>query len=119
MREQAADAGAGDEEIARSVRVGASTVYRTKRRFVLGNLETALSEEPRPGADRKLAQPDCLPHWCDNRADPHPRTFRATDATKWHRERQGKHARFEEGTATGSGETWLRRRDRMGCCRSY
>src|SRR5215831_9138356 len=42
----AADAGASDEEIARSVGVGGSTVYRTKRRFVLGNLEAALSEEP-------------------------------------------------------------------------
>jgi hypothetical protein len=30
-------------------------VYRTKRRFVLGNLEAALSEEPRPGATRKLS----------------------------------------------------------------
>jgi hypothetical protein len=30
-------------------------VYRTKRRFVLGNLEAALSEEPRPGAKRKLS----------------------------------------------------------------
>jgi hypothetical protein len=29
-------------------------VYRTKRRFVEGNLEGALSEEPRPGAERKL-----------------------------------------------------------------
>src|SRR6202451_3415420 len=29
----AADAGASDEEIARSVGVGGSTVYRTKRRF--------------------------------------------------------------------------------------
>jgi transposase len=37
----AADAGAGDEEIARSIGVGASTVYRTKRRFVRGNLEAA------------------------------------------------------------------------------
>ena len=51
----AADAGVGDEEIARSVGVGGSTVYRTKRRFVLGNLEAALSEEPRPGATRKLS----------------------------------------------------------------
>src|SRR4051812_37410076 len=51
----AADAGAGDEEIARAVGVGGSTVYRTKRRFVLGNLEAALSEEPRPGAERKLS----------------------------------------------------------------
>lgn len=46
----AADAGASDEEIARSVGVGGSTVYRTKRRFVEGNLERALSDEPRPGA---------------------------------------------------------------------
>jgi transposase len=35
--------------------VGGSTVYRIKRRFVLGNLEAALNEEPRPGADRKLS----------------------------------------------------------------
>ncbi len=35
--------------------VGGSTVYRTKRRFVLGNLELALREEPRPGAARKLS----------------------------------------------------------------
>ena len=37
------------------VSVGASTVYaRTKRRFVEGNLELALSEETRPGVPRKL-----------------------------------------------------------------
>jgi transposase len=52
---RAADAGAGDEEIARTVGVGGSTVYRTKRRFVRGNLEAALSEEPRLGAARKLS----------------------------------------------------------------
>ena len=51
----AADAGAGDEDIAISVAVGGSTVYRTKRRFVEDNLEAALSEEPRPGAERKLS----------------------------------------------------------------
>ena len=51
----AAATGAGDEEIARNVGVGGSTVYRTKRRFVLGNLAAALSEEPRPGASRKLS----------------------------------------------------------------
>src|SRR6202049_3844408 len=50
----AADAGSSDDEIARTVAVGGSTVYRTKRRFVEGNLERALSEEPRPGAERKL-----------------------------------------------------------------
>jgi transposase len=51
----AADAGASDDDIARSIGVGGSTVYRIKRRFVLGNLEAALSEEPRPGAGRKLS----------------------------------------------------------------
>src|SRR6201998_3696567 len=51
----AADADASDEDIARDVGAGGSTVYRTKRRFVLGNLEAALSEEPRPGARRKLS----------------------------------------------------------------
>ncbi|HEX7441743.1 MAG TPA: IS630 family transposase [Caldimonas sp.] len=51
----AADAGASDEAIATSVAVGGSTVYRTKRRFVEGNLDAALSEEPRPGAERKLS----------------------------------------------------------------
>ena len=50
----AADIGSREEEIARTVRVSASTVYRTKRRFVEGNLDRALSEEPRPGAERKL-----------------------------------------------------------------
>ena len=51
----AADAAASDEAIARSLGVGVSTIYRTKRRFVLGNLAAALSEEPRPGASRKLS----------------------------------------------------------------
>jgi transposase len=51
----AADAGVSDDAIATSVSVGGSTVYRTKRRFVEGNLELALSEETRPGAPRKLS----------------------------------------------------------------
>ena len=40
----AADAGSSDEAIAASVRVGGSTVYRTKRRFVEMNLAAALAE---------------------------------------------------------------------------
>ena len=47
-----------DETIAQNIAVGGSTVYRTKRRFVEGNLERALSEEPRPGAARKLSGPE-------------------------------------------------------------
>jgi transposase len=50
----AAEAGMPDEIIAQTLGVGGSTVYRTKRRFVEGNLDKALSEEPRPGARRKL-----------------------------------------------------------------
>jgi len=51
----AASSGSSDATIAKNVAVSASTVYRTKRRFVEEGLEAALSEEPRPGADRKLA----------------------------------------------------------------
>jgi transposase len=50
----AASAGSSDDTIATNVAVGTSTVYRTKRRFVEEGLEAALSEEPRPGAERKL-----------------------------------------------------------------
>lgn len=51
----AADAGLHDEEIAATVGVGTSTVYRTKRRLIEGNLEHALAEAVRPGAPRKLS----------------------------------------------------------------
>jgi transposase len=51
----AADGGTSDEVIADCIGVGESTVYRTRRRFVEGNLEAALNEEPRPGAARKLS----------------------------------------------------------------
>jgi hypothetical protein len=54
----AADKGTKDEEIARNVVVGTSTVYRTKQRFVEEGLERALSELPRPGAERKLGVVD-------------------------------------------------------------
>jgi transposase len=49
-----ADAGLSDEAIVVGVGVSGSTVYRTKRHFVEGNLERALNEDPRPGAERKL-----------------------------------------------------------------
>ena len=39
----AANAGIGDEVIARTLSVSGSTIYRTKRRFVEGNLALALS----------------------------------------------------------------------------
>jgi transposase len=51
----AADGGASDEEIERTIGASGSTIYRTKRRFVERGVEAALSEEPRPGAERKLS----------------------------------------------------------------
>src|SRR5262249_18045435 len=52
----AADANVlSDEEIARAVCVGTSTVYRTKRRFVEEGLELSLHDRPRPGTRRKLS----------------------------------------------------------------
>jgi transposase len=54
----AADKGSTNEEIARNVSVGTSTVYRTKQRFVEEGLERALNEAPRPGAERKLGADD-------------------------------------------------------------
>ena len=50
-----AGAGIGDVAIASTISVGGSTVYRTKRRFMEGNLELALSEEARLAAPRKLS----------------------------------------------------------------
>ena len=50
----AADGGMTEAVIAGSLGVCESTIYRTKRRFVEGNLELALGEEPRAGAERKL-----------------------------------------------------------------
>src|SRR4030095_4744806 len=54
----AVDAEMPDETMAQSLGVGGSTVYRTKRRFVEGNLDKALHEEPRSGAARKLTGPE-------------------------------------------------------------
>jgi putative transposase len=46
--------GATDEEIAEILRVGLSTVHRTRQRFVEGGLPGALSERRRPGARHRL-----------------------------------------------------------------
>ncbi len=46
--------GASDDEIAKALHVGRSTVERTRKRFVEGGIERALNEQPRPGAKRKL-----------------------------------------------------------------
>ena len=51
----AADSGMSDADIATSVGVGTSTVFRVKRAFVEEGLEQALEEAPRPGGTRKLS----------------------------------------------------------------
>jgi transposase len=50
-----ADEDVTDEEIARSLHLGKSTVERTRRRFVEGGVERALSDGPRPGKPRLLS----------------------------------------------------------------
>ncbi len=50
----AAYRGESDAAISKGLSVGTSTIYRIKRRLVEGGLECALSEQPRPGRERKL-----------------------------------------------------------------
>jgi transposase len=49
-----ADKGNTDKEIAEVLHTSIPTVQRTRQRFVEGNLERALNEDPRPGASKKL-----------------------------------------------------------------
>lgn len=49
-----ADEGLTDKAIAESIDVGASTVARTRKQFVLEGLESALAEGPWPERKRKL-----------------------------------------------------------------
>jgi transposase len=49
-----ADEGKTDGEIAEALHTSASTVQRTRQRFIEGNLDRALNEDPRPGAHKKL-----------------------------------------------------------------
>ena len=49
-----ADEGQTDGDIAKALHTSESTVQRTRRRFVVGNLDRALNEDPRPGASKKL-----------------------------------------------------------------
>jgi transposase len=50
----AAADGTTDEVIAATIQCSVATVERTRKRFVAGGLEWALSEAPRPGAQRRL-----------------------------------------------------------------
>ena len=49
-----ANEGKADREIAEALHTSTPTVQRTRQRFVEGNLERALNEDPRPGAQKKL-----------------------------------------------------------------
>ncbi len=49
-----ADEGGTDQGIAAALHVHAATVERTRRRFVEGGVERALSDRPRPGGRPKL-----------------------------------------------------------------
>ena len=51
----AADQGKTDREVAAAIDAGTSTVFRTRRKYVEGGLEHALSEKRRPGGERKLS----------------------------------------------------------------
>ena len=53
-----ADEGESDPRIARALHTSESTVQRTRKRFVEGNLEFALNERRRPGAKPKLSSKD-------------------------------------------------------------
>lgn len=53
-----ADEGKTDPEIAAALHTGESTVYRTRKKFVEGNLDFALNERRRPGAEPKLSGKD-------------------------------------------------------------
>src|SRR4051794_6251325 len=48
--------GETDKHIAKTLRVGTSTVEGIRKRFVEGGLEGALNERPRPEGERKLTR---------------------------------------------------------------
>lgn len=48
------DEGRTDKEIAKALNAATTTVERIRKRFVKEGLQAALSERPRPGAQRKL-----------------------------------------------------------------
>ncbi len=50
----AADGGQIDQQVAANVQVHVATVERTRKRFVLGGLDYALTEDKRPGGKVKL-----------------------------------------------------------------
>ena len=83
----AADEGFSDEVIAATLNVSGSTIYRTKRRFVEANLEGALSEEPRPGVERKLSSKEEV-NGLAIKLDPYHALQTQFFPPPWHRENE-------------------------------
>lgn len=54
----ATDAGHADRIVAATLGVSVATIYRIKRRCVEGGVDHALTDDPRPGAGRKLSPKD-------------------------------------------------------------
>jgi transposase len=69
-----ADEGLKDAEIALALNTSRSTVERTRKRFVEGDLSRALNEDPRPGRVPKL----------DERAEAHLIAIACSDAPDGH-----------------------------------
>jgi transposase len=76
----AEDGGASDDEIARSVGVGWSTVYRTKRRFVFGNLKAAQRSVAPQAASSRARRKPC---WSQQPVQAHPQDARAGHWSFW------------------------------------
>ena len=49
-----ADEGLKDDEIVSALNTSRTTVERTRKRFVEGNIQKAINDDPRPGKRRKL-----------------------------------------------------------------
>ena len=68
------DEGWKDKEIAQTLNSGMATIERIRQRFVKGNLEKALHDDPRPGARCKL----------DGRAEAHLIALACSKAPEGH-----------------------------------
>lgn len=77
-----ADEGRTDKVIAAALHVSTPTVERVRKRFVMGNLESALNESMRPGARRKLDGKQKASWWLTPAARP-PRSVVAGRCSYW------------------------------------
>ena len=71
-----ADENVSDQAIADALHVGRATVERSRKRFVEGGLDGALTDHPRPGGQRKLdgkAEATLVAWACSTPPDDHTR----------------------------------------------